>query len=34
MERLKKALEEAIRLEDYEKAAVVRDQMRKLETSE
>ncbi len=34
LERLQKALDEAIRLEDYEKAAAVRDQMRKLETSE
>lgn len=34
LERLQKDLDEAIRLEDYEKAAAVRDQMRRLETSE
>jgi tetratricopeptide (TPR) repeat protein len=34
LERLQKALDEAIRLEDYEKAAKVRDQMRKHEESE
>jgi len=34
LEKLKSALAEAIRLEDYEKAAAVRDQLRKLQASE
>lgn len=34
IEKLQRALEEAIRVEDYERAAQVRDQMRKLQASE
>ena len=34
IERLRFALAEAIRIEDYEKAAEVRDQLRKLQASE
>jgi tetratricopeptide (TPR) repeat protein len=33
-EKLQRALDEAIQLEDYEKAAAVRDQLRKLQASE
>jgi hypothetical protein len=34
LEKLQRALDEAIRLEDYERAAKVRDQMKKLQTSD
>jgi protein-arginine kinase activator protein McsA len=34
IEKLQRALDEAIRVEDYERAAEVRDQMRKLQASE
>ena len=34
LEKLQRALDEAIQVEDYEKAAVVRDQMKKLSASD